>query len=181
LEFTHFLLHPGTAKEVTEKSQGIDILASALNDVLKNESDIMIVLENTAHAKLAIGSDITDFRVILEKIDMPERIGFCIDTAHAHSYGYSIIDDQQQDAFITFLDDVIGISRIKLLHINDTNEQRGSLIDRHCMFGEGKIGERALARFAMHPLFKLIPFILELPEMALEKEKEVLDNIRYWK
>lgn len=67
LEFTHFLLHPGSAKGATEKSQGIDALAFCLNELLKKEQDITIVLENTAHGKWTIGSDILDFKMLLEK------------------------------------------------------------------------------------------------------------------
>src|SRR5437667_347320 len=81
--------------------------------------DITIVLENTCHGKLAVGSDILDFKVLLEKINKPERIGFCIDTAHAYSFGYDIADDQMQDDFIRLLESTIGIERIKLIHLND--------------------------------------------------------------
>ena len=180
LEFTHFLLHPGTAKGATEKSQGIDALALCLNDILKKEQDIEILLENTCHGKLAVGSDILDFKVLLEKIDIPERVGFCIDTAHAHSFGYSIVDNAAQDTFIAFLDETIGLQRIKLLHLNDVYDSCGSRKDRHAVIGEGTIGSDALRRFVMHPQLKTIPFVLELPDMSVEQEKVVLKNICAW-
>jgi len=177
LEFTHFVLHPGTAKGAREKSQGIDALAFCLNNMLKREKHIAFLLENTCHSNLAIGSDILDFKYLLEKIDYPERIGFCIDTAHAHSYGYDIIDEQAQNDFIALLDNLIGIERIKLIHLNDSHEQMGSYKDRHAVIGEGKIGLRSLMSFALHPQLAHIPLLLELPDIPLEREQLVIENL----
>jgi len=179
LEFTHFLLHPGTAKGATNKSQGIDALAFSLNDILEKERDISIVLENTCHGKLAVGSDILDFKTLLEKIDKPERIGFCIDTAHAYSFGYNIANDHEQDNFISLLEQTIGIERIKLLHLNDSSDRLGSRVDRHAIIGEGKIGMSALTRFALHPSLQAIPLLLELPDLSVEKEQSILEMISH--
>lgn len=181
LEYTHFLLHPGTAKGAVEKSQGIDALALCLNDILKKEQDIQILLENTCHGKLTVGSDILDFKVLLEKIDMAERIGFCIDTAHAHSFGYNIIDNESQDTFIAFLDETIGLGRIALLHLNDVHDACGSRKDQHAVIGEGAIGSKALKRFALHPQLETIPFVLELPEMSVEQEKVIIETVYRWR
>src|SRR5438046_674760 len=87
LEFTHFVLHAGTAKGAPNKFQGIDALAAALNELFNLERDIVLLLENSCHGNLAVGSDINDFGLLLEKIDKPERLNFCIDTAHAYSFG----------------------------------------------------------------------------------------------
>ncbi len=180
LEFTHFLLHPGTAKGAMSKIQGIDALAVCLNEIIKKEQDITIVLENTCHGKLAVGSDILDFKLLLEKIDIPERIRFCIDTAHAHSFGYNIIDNQEQDDFIALLDATIGLQHIALIHLNDTTEKCGSRTDRHAIPGEGMIGMTALARFAQHPQLRTIPLLLELPEVSVEQEQLALQHIYDW-
>jgi deoxyribonuclease-4 len=180
LEFTHLVLHAGTAKGAQHKNEGIDALARALNNVCKQERDITILLENTCHANLAVGSDITDFQRLLEKIDIPERIGFCIDTAHAHSFGYDVISAKGQSSFINLLETTLGIERIKLIHLNDTTEQLGSFIDRHSVIGQGKIGEGALKRFAMHPQLQHIPLLVELPELSVEDELVILNTIREW-
>ena len=140
LEFTHFVLHAGTAKGATDRMQGIDALAAALNDLFTREQDITVLLENTCHGNLAVGSDILDFKLLLEKVDKPERINFCIDTAHAHSFGYDITAVSEQEKFINFLNTTIGIERIKLIHLNDTVEKLGSRIDRHSIVGQGTIG-----------------------------------------
>ena len=180
LEFTHFVLHAGTAKGATEKSQGIDALARALNNLFKRERNITILLENTCHANLAIGSDIRDFKQLLEKLDRPERVGFCIDTAHAYSYGYDISNSKGRDEFIALLDSTIGIDRIKLIHLNDTVETLGSYIDRHVIIGQGRIGKQALKDFVMHPQLQHIPLILELPDVSVEEELAIVDTVRQW-
>ncbi|HSC24598.1 MAG TPA: deoxyribonuclease IV [Candidatus Babeliales bacterium] len=180
LEFTHLVLHAGTAKGAKNKNDGIDELAYSLNTVLRRDRDIAILLENTCHANLAIGSNILDFKLLLEKLDYPERIGFCIDTAHAHSFGYDIVQEEQQDAFIDFLDATIGIERIRLIHLNDTVEGLGSHIDRHVIVGQGVIGDDALKRFVMHPKLCHIPLLMELPELSVEQELLVLEKVRSW-
>jgi deoxyribonuclease IV len=180
LEFTHLVLHAGTAKGAQHKNEGINALAIALNTLCKQERDITILLENTCHTNLAVGSDIHDFKLLLEKIDQPERIGFCIDTAHAHSFGYDVVSAKGQHDFIALLDATIGIERIKLIHLNDTTEKLGSFIDRHGIMGQGNIGEGALARFAMHQQLQHIPLLIESPEMAVEDELVILNKIRSW-
>lgn len=178
LEFTHIILHPGSAKGLTTRLDGIDILARHLNALLKKERDIKVVLENTAHGNISVGSDITDFALLLQKLDEPERLSFCIDTAHAFAYGYDIVNDL--DGFIAELDKTIGINTIVLIHMNDTQEKLGSHIDRHAIPGEGLIGQEALQRFIRHPRICHIPVLMELPVLEEEKELEVLQKIRTW-
>jgi len=180
LEFTHFVLHAGTAKGAMHKDEGIGALATALNNLFKQEQDIIVLLENTCHSNLAVGSDILDFKYLLEKLNRPERIGFCIDTAHAHSFGYDITRSGTQETFINLLDTTIGLDRIKLIHLNDTVEKLGSFIDRHCIIGQGKIGEGALKKFAMHSALQHIPLLIESPEMSVEDELMVLEKMRSW-
>lgn len=180
LEFTHLVLHAGSARGALDKNEGIDALALALNDLFRQERDIIILLENTCHSNLAIGSDIFDFQQLLEKLDWPERIGFCIDTAHAYSYGYDIAHGQGQANFIDVLEKAIGIERIKLIHLNDTMEKLGSFIDRHGVIGQGTIGEDALKRFAKHSLLQDIPLLIESPELSLQQELLVLEKVREW-
>ncbi len=180
LEFAHFVVHAGNAKGAVDKMEGIDALARVLNNLFAQEQDIIVLLENSCHGNLVVGSDIMDFKLLLEKIDQPERINFCIDTAHAHSFGYSIISLDDQKAFIHFLDTTIGIDRIKLIHLNDTAEKRGSRIDRHSILGQGNIGEDALKNFVMHPQLEHIPLLLELPDISVEDELVVLNKVREW-
>lgn len=181
LEFTHLLLHPGFAKGAKEKSSGIAFLSRALNRLLKTERDVKIVLENTTHGNLSVGSDITDFKQILLSLDHPEKISFCIDTAHAYSFGYDMACDTGQDTFINFLENIIGIERIILIHLNDSKKKLGSRIDQHAIIGEGYIGKKYLKRFMVHPKLRQIPVILELPALSESHEYDLLKKVRSWR
>ena len=181
LEFTHMILHPGFAKGAEKKSEGIRALARALNRLLKREQDITIVLENTTHGNLSIGSDILDFKQVLQQLNQPEKIAFCIDTSHAYSFGYDMVPDQEQDLFINFLESTIGIDRIILIHLNDSKKKLGSRVDQHAAIGEGYIGKKPLKRFMLHPKLRHIPVLLELPILAENQEHALLKEVRTWR
>lgn len=178
LEFTHMILHPGAANDAREVIEGIDTLARVLNEITKKERQIEFVLENTAHGNMSVGSDIAHFGILLSKLDFPERVSFCLDTAHAYVYGYDIV--HTLDEFITYVDDTIGLSRVKLIHLNDTYEQLGSRIDRHASVGEGRIGVEALKRFVLHPKIESIPLLVEPPVLSNEQEIALLNLVRSW-
>jgi len=181
LGFTHIVLHPGSAKGAESRSASIDALARQINEVLYRERDVRIVLENVAFGKNAIGGDLYDFNRVLEKLDQPDRLGFCIDTAHAHAYGYPLQTKEQQNDFITLLGDTVGIDRIVLLHLNDTHEVCGSRIDKHGMVGQGEIGASALKRFITDVRLAHVPIILELPIVSLTQERVALQAVRSWR
>lgn len=180
LEFDHIILHPGAARGCAIRHEGIDFLVRALNRAMKKENDVAIVLENTAHGSLNVGSDIDDFHLLLTKLDYPDKVRFCIDTAHAYSYGYDLADDQQQDMFIELIEKKIGVDRVALIHLNDTQEQLGGRIDRHFVVGKGNIGQRALKRFMTHPVLVSIPVLLELPVLPELQEVAILNTVNAW-
>lgn len=180
LGFTHIVIHPGSATGCETKDEGITYLAKALNKALSLEKDIHIVLENGAHARKTVGGDLTDFAKLLKLLDEPERVLFCIDTAHAHSFGYDIIDPEKQELFLQEMDRVLG-KQLALLHLNETKERCGSYIDRHDALGDGVIGNAALKRFMNHPVCKKVPIILEIPLCNEEQEeKELLSTAQRW-
>jgi len=181
LEFTHMILHPGFAKGAREKSEGIRALVGSLNKLLKSEQDITIVLENTTHGNLSVGSDILDFKQVLFYLDQPEKIAFCIDTSHAYSFGYDLVSDREQDSFINFLENTIGIDRIILIHLNDSKKKLGSHVDQHAVIGEGYIGKKSLKRFILHPKLRHIPVLLELPLLSESREHALLKEVRLWR
>ncbi len=178
LGFTHVVVHPGSAKWCANKEQGIAILAQTLNEL--GHSDITIVLENAAHGSFTIGGDITDFAQILALSRYPERIEFCIDTAHAYVYGYNIADELEQDAFLKLIDTNIGLHKVKLIHLNDTIQLLGSKIDKHHIIGQGNIGFNALKRFTTHPTLRHAAVIMELPLLSEEHELEHYNTIISW-
>ncbi len=167
LEVNYLILHSGSAKghSPTEqdplcKIQGIKTLAKMLNSIIRNEHDVTLLVENSAHGKKTIGSDLEDFILLKQELDQPEKLGFCLDTAHAFSYGYAL---EPIEDFIALLNRTMGIKNIKLIHFNDTNDKRGCMLDRHAWPGQGSIGKNALLPFLHHPLFANIPKIIEGP------------------
>ncbi len=174
------VLHPGTANgfapdlaPAAVRQLGIERLAALLNETLKNQSDITILLENTAHGRNAIGSDLKDFRLIKELLEYPEKVYFCLDTAHAHAYGYDLANF---DTFLETLESLIGIDNIKLIHLNDIEGDRGSKQDKHTLPGEGQLGLPLLQKIAHLQAFSHIPKIIELPGSSYEIIQNVVTS-----
>ncbi|MFH1461834.1 MAG: deoxyribonuclease IV [bacterium] len=170
LHANYLVLHPGSASKFKNipqdpnwKLKGIENLTAALNKIMRKEWRIRILLENTAHANRTIGSNLDDFRLIRERLEFPEKIMFCLDLAHAFSYGYDI---EKTDDFIDFVDKTMGIKNIKLIHLNDSIEKKGSKIDKHESPGNGLIGDKTLKALIQSPKFKNTPIILELPNLS---------------
>jgi deoxyribonuclease IV len=180
----YLVLHPGSATKFKPtpqdpkcKLKGIENIVKALNDVLKTERYIKILLENTAHANKTIGSDLNDFKLIKERLDFPEKVKFCLDFAHAFSYGYKV---NQTEDFIKLVDKTMGFESIQLLHLNDSKEERGSRIDKHEIPGKGLIGEIPLKSLIMHKKFQNIPLILELPNITTKETLFLLKKVYDW-
>jgi apurinic endonuclease APN1 len=180
LECTHMVLHPGSAKGVRDKQEGICTLARALNSILQRERDISFVLENVAHGAPSVGGDLQDFADLLELLDQPDRISFCIDTAHAYAFGYDLAMQAGCDDFISLLGTKLGFNRIGLLHVNDSGEKLGSRLDKHAIPGHGKIGEQALKALVTHQALAKIPFLMELPVVSEQEEERALQLVRAW-
>jgi len=182
LEFSRIVLHPGAVRSIDEKKAGIESIARMLNYFCKKEKDIQFLLENTAFGQRAIGSDIEDFFQILEFLDKPETIGFCIDTVHAHVAGYDLISTKGYEQFIDVLQKKIGFDQIKLIHLNETREMRGSYLDVHCCVGDAcaALGESALKRLLYDARLEHIPLLCEFPHVAEQEEERVLSRINRW-
>jgi apurinic endonuclease APN1 len=180
LEFTHMIIHPGTTKGSAHRHDGIDAIARVLNRLCNINNTITFVLENTAYAGMSIGSDLGDFALLRLKLDKHDRVKFCIDTAHAHAYGYDILNHEGQEKFIALLKETVGLENVCLIHLNDTGVERGAYTDRHDMLGSGIIGLDALKNFVLNPLLKTIPLIMELPVLPDDQVKNILNIVRQW-
>lgn len=176
----YMILHPGSATGSLTHSKGISQLAKLINELTETEKSVTFVLENTAHGKNSIGSDLKDFKKLKTMLDHPERIAFCIDTAHAHAYGYDLSTQKEHEVFIDELEHTIGIETIALIHLNDSHYEAGSRIDKHAPLGKGTIGQDALRAFALHPKLSTIPLILELPLLPSEQEIAILQTVKQW-
>lgn len=177
----YLVVHPGAVEVGKTHEQGIDAVAKKINTVFKKGYYPTLLIENVAFGNRCIGGDINDLSQLRAKIDKPETIKFCIDTAHAYSYGYNIADLQEQDRFIAQLDKLLGIDSIALLHLNDTQEKFGSQQDRHAVPGHGLIGVEALKKFVSDPRLKHIPCIVELPNLDEKELKKIVLNVSNWR
>jgi deoxyribonuclease IV len=180
LGFTHLVVHPGHIQDRWSKEEAIYAIARTINTVMRYEQDLILVLENTAHGKNSIGSDLADFIELRKQLYYPERVLFCIDTAHAHAYGYALYTRAEVDTFILFLHEVLGLENIALLHLNDACAAHGSKIDEHAVLGEGLLGQVGLERFASHDALKHVPIILELPTDASDIVARSLHRAHTW-
>ncbi len=120
------------------------------------------------------------FMSFCKKVDNPKRLYFCVDTAHAYSFGYELTSPEKMDAFIGELHTTISLEKIELIHLNDTSSNLGSNQDRHALPGEGKIGEEMLKRFVLDPRLIKIPIIIEPPLIAFEQQQQLLARIHSW-
>ena len=180
LEFTSFILHPGAAETKSKKEVGIITLAKNLNFALKEDLPINILLENTAHGGRSLGSNLNDFKILLNEIADPDKINFCIDTSHAYAYGYDLASEEGIDKFIETLQSTITMEKIKLIHLNDTNENLGAKIDKHHEPGHGKIGKINLKKIVQHPMLKDVPIIMELPKLEEPEEIIIIQEVEKW-
>lgn len=177
LEVPMIVLHPGTANGLAPdldpalvRHQGIERLASFLNEVLA-KNKITILLENTAHGRNAIGSDLQDFHKVKALLDEPEKVQFCLDTAHAFAYGYDVADF---DSFFTLFKESVGTESLCLIHLNDVEGSRGNKQDKHTLPGEGQLGLPLMKKFAYFEEFLTIPKIIELPASPFKTIQHVI-------
>ena len=180
LEFTHVVLHCGSARGARNKDDALDALARMVDKLLSHPHELTILLENTAHGGKAIGSDLRDFKALLKRLDHPERLRFCVDTGHAYLFGYDIATDTGREEFINRVDDIMGWENVELLHLNDSQEACGSKIDHHYTVGQGSIGDAAIKNFVLHPKVADIPIIMEVPMLSEEEQKKLLEKVRSW-
>lgn len=176
----HLILHPGSASHINNHTERIYTLADVLNRITNDEPAITFILENTAHGSPSVGSNFEDFYQLKQRLEQPNRIRFCIDTAHAHAYGYDLSTPDTQNKFINLIDQTVGIENIELIHLNDSAHPCGSQLDKHAVIGDGLIGDHALQSFALDHRLVTIPLILELPMVSPECENSILQKVRSW-
>lgn len=156
----YYNFHPGSHTRQGSET-GIRQIADALNQVMKPEMRTTVLLETMAGKGSEIGGTFEELSQIMDRVDVPDRIGVCFDTCHVWDAGYDLVNDI--DGVLHHFDDVIGLSRLKAVHFNDSKNERGSRKDRHEKLGQGFLGMEAMKRIALHPRLQGLPFILETP------------------
>lgn len=163
LEYTPgncYNFHPGShVGQGTET--GISHIAGMLNQILKPEQSTTVLLETMAGKGSEIGGKFEELREILDRVELSGHMGVCLDTCHVWDAGYDIVN--HLDEVLNHFDQIIGLSRLKAVHINDSMNPLGAHKDRHAKIGEGHIGLEAMVRIINHPALKNLPFYLETP------------------
>jgi len=163
------VLHPGAhVGEGAEK--GIQKIIEGLNEVLESRQEVQIALETMAGKGSECGSTFEELAAIIDGVTYNDRLSVCFDTCHTHDAGYDIVHDF--DGVLEEFDRIIGIDRIKVLHINDSKNVCGAKKDRHENIGFGHIGFDALSYIVHHPQLKDVPKILETPYVGEDKKNK---------
>ena len=156
----YYNFHPGShVKQGTEI--GTALIAEQLNTVLTNEQSTIVLLETMAGKGSEMGRNFGEIREIIDRTELKEKLGVCLDTCHVWDGGYDIVNDI--DGVLEQFDRIIGLDRLKAIHLNDSMNPLGAHKDRHAKIGEGHIGSEALIRVINHPALRGLPFILETP------------------
>ena len=170
------VIHPGKhigsgiASGIQRIIESIDIALS----LVKNK--VQLLLENTAGQGTEIGVKLEELKAIMDGCKEPERLGVCLDLCHLYVAGYDLRD--RLDETLETIDDIIGLSRVKVLHGSDCKGDCGSHLDRHEHIGEGKIGKEGFERIVNHPLLCSFPLILETPKKEEEDDLKNMAKIR---
>lgn len=166
----YYNFHPGSHVGQGAK-EGIRKIAEILNAVLKEEQTTTVLLETMAGKGSEVGRTFEELREIMDLVEKKHKLGICLDTCHVWDGGYDIVNDL--DGVLGTFDSVIGLSKLKAVHLNDSMNGLGSHKDRHAKIGEGMIGMEALVNVIRHPALEGIPFILETPNDDEGWKKEI--------
>jgi len=160
LPHQYYNFHPGS-----HTGQGVEAgifqTAKMLNKIMKPEQTTMVLLETMAGKGTEIGSHFEELAEIISQTKLKEKIGICLDTCHIFDGGYDIVN--HLDEVINDFDRIIGLNKLKAIHLNDSMNTLGSHKDRHACIGKGNIGIDAIKRIIHHPKLSHLPFILETP------------------
>ena len=173
LEFVpenYYNLHPGShvGQGVEE---GVRRVAETLDQVMFAGQRTVVLLETMAGKGTEVGGRFEELREILDRAAMPEQVGVCLDTCHVSDAGYDIIGDL--DGVLTEFDRVIGLEKLRALHLNDSKNPCGAHKDRHECIGKGFLGEQTFARIVRHPALRGLPMILETPNELAGYAEEI--------
>ena len=184
LKMSYLVLHPGSHVGLGIE-KGINNIIYALNEVLKDDKNVTILLETMAGKGTEVGSNFQELKAIIDGIDKKELIGVCMDTCHLNDSGYDITDF---DSILDEFDRIVGLSYLKCIHINDSKNIKGAKKDRHENIGYGTLGFDNLIKIIYNPKLDNIPKILETPyindkppykeEISMIREKKFNDNLK---
>lgn len=162
-------MHPGS--HVGQGAEvGVDLIADALDQVLRPEQTTTLLLETMAGKGTEVGATFQEIADIISRVTLSDKVGVCLDTCHIWDGGYDIVGDL--DGVVEEFDRVIGLDRLRAIHINDSKNPLAAHKDRHEVIGGGHIGLEALAAVTAHPALRHLPFFLETPHEDVQEYGE---------
>lgn len=170
--------HPGSRLK-QPLDTAVDAIAGLLNRLLTPEMHTTVLLETMAGKGSEVGGSFSELRAILDRVDLQDKIGVCLDTCHVWDAGYDIAEDL--DGVLEKFDREIGLEKLSFVHLNDSLNPCGSHKDRHALLGKGEIGMDTLCRVVTHPRLRHLPFVLETPTDTAGHAAEIqmlLEQIR---
>lgn len=163
MEYTphqYYNFHPGS-----HTGQGTDAgiaqIADTLNAILRPEQQTTVLLETMAGKGTEVGRRFEELRAIIDRVELGEKLGVCLDTCHVSDAGYDVAGNL--DGVLAEFDRVIGLARLRAVHLNDSLNPCGAHKDRHARIGEGTLGQETFRRIINHPALRNLPFVLETP------------------
>ncbi len=167
---TYYIFHPGShVGQGSEK--GIELIVNALNDAIDENNETVILLEGMSGKGTEVGRNMEELKAIIDGVNNNKNLGICIDSCHLYSAGYDIVNDL--DGVLEKIDKIVGIDRLKAVHLNDSKVEFNSNKDRHEVIGEGTIGFDAIVNIINHPILRNLPFNLETPNELDGYKKEI--------
>ncbi len=155
--------HPGSFKDATLK-KGIENVTSMLNDVIKKDQNVEVLIENSAGQGNSVGKTFSDIAEIIGGIQYKDKVGVCLDTCHAWASGYDFTSEEGYDRMISEIRDTVGIEKIRGFHLNDSKKGLGEHTDRHEQIGKGTIGLQGFSILLRDEKFRNVPMIMETPK-----------------
>ena len=171
LGFALLNFHPGSHLRISSVDDCLDRIAESIDIALAETDGVTAVIENTAGQGSNLGFRFEQIARIIEKVREKNRVGVCLDTAHAFAAGYDLRTPEALAATLAEFDRIVGFCYLRGVHLNDSKTERGSRVDRHASIGKGKIGLETFRLIMNDPRFDEIPLILETPDSDLWAEE----------
>jgi deoxyribonuclease-4 len=175
------VVHPGALKDDTRSNARKRAIA-LIKEALSRSERCPIFYENTAGSPQLLGRDFDETAELIDRTGGPKRLGLCIDTCHLYASGYDIATPQGTKALVDEIDAKVGLDQLKLLHVNDSRDQRGSNRDRHAPIGKGEIGRKGFRAFLGEPRLQKVPAVLEGPGIdghdVAKKDVQLIRRLR---
>jgi deoxyribonuclease-4 len=176
------VVHPGALKADT-RTNARKRAVRLIREALARSERCPIIYENTAGSPQLLGRDFDETAELIEATGGPKRLGLCIDSCHLHATGYEVRTPEGMEELIDEIDAKVGLNQLKLLHVNDSRDKRGSNRDRHAEIGKGEIGRKGLRAFLGEPRLQEVPAVLEGPgaDGRAPGRKDVQLTRRLWR